>query len=703
MSTLKHTPRRRSPNGLGGRALWPWILLLAAGGVLPACVSEESVDEKVARLLGSSSDRVRSEQNPDPRARARDRSKVAGQYATTPPTTNPRSSELSFNPAPEARDVEARLNRMWHETGSYLEVVQEPPSIDATVDGLTDDKDKGDEDEPDRPDAEPAKERPASDQAKPEDTKPDQPKPGDPKGGDASFSAHQPVPATGADGQPIPPTPPAERVINPEANPARVDRPENPDAPAGPAPRGAASIDLQLSFKIAQRSSPEHRNQEDAYLLTAISLLIERHLWTPRLSNNTTVQMQGSGDEGRYDNAVRLVNDLRATQRLPYGGQVEAAWVWEASEQLRSSVTDQYRQASRLLLTGNIPLLKNAGLIARESLIQSERNLIYAARDYERFRRRFLVDIANDYFDLVQQRSQIANQERSLRSRKNLEKATTALFEAGRKNAFEKNIASSDVKQALSGLLNQRERYALSLDRFKVRLGLPVEEVIAIQDLKFEMFEPEVSLTDATTMALAYRLDLQNQRDRVEDAQRGVANARNQLLPDLNVNGSVTVPTDDDTREGGAFFDPDQANYLLGMTLGLPLDRHNEAMRVRQTQIQFERQKRDLNVAQDNVVIEVRSALRGIELARIQLQLANDRVVIADRRLEEQNLKKAIVKPQEIVDSVNELVAAENQRDQAITDLRNAVLNYLLASDQLRVARDGTFEPLPGMPVAPQP
>lgn len=602
------------------------------------------------------------------------------QASISPATSNPSASELYFNPAAEGRDVEARLTKMWQETGSYTMPVEQKPLIDPTVDDSGEKGDTGAQRGTGSSGGEDA-----------EEAKPEKPAPTSQGSSDGAASPGILKPRPGD----------AAAAAQPEGTlPGAVENDQPEDAPAGPAPAGAIEVDLATAFKIAQRSAREHRNQEDTYLVTAISLLLERNQWTPRLSNDTSAVLDGGGDEGRYDNAVRLVNDLRVTQRLPYGGRAEAAWVWEASEQLRSSVTGQYRQASRFVAEASIPLLRSAGLIARESLIQAERDLIYSARDYERFRRSFLVDIANDYFRLVQLRSQIANQNRSLKSLQNLEEATTALFDAGRVKAFDKNIASSNVKSAISSLLNLRESYALAIDRFKVRLGLPVDTVIAIQDLKFEMFEPDISLTDATVLALAYRLDLQNQRDRLEDARRGVANARNQLLPDLNATGSVSIPTDDDTREGGAFLDPDQTDYTVGLTFGLPLDRRDEALRLRQAQIRLERQKRDVDRARDDIVVEVRGALRGIELARVQLQLADQRVQIARRRLEEQNLKKDIVKPQEIVDSENELLSAENQRDQALADLRNAVLNYLLASDQLRVARDGTFQPLPGMPAA---
>jgi hypothetical protein len=65
--------------------------------------------------------------------------------------------------------------------------------------------------------------------------------------------------------------------------------------------------------------------------------------------------------------------------------------------------------------------------------------------------------------------------------------------------------------------------------------------------------------------------------------------------------------------------------------------------------------------------------------------------------LRAQKLNEAEVQPQEIVDTENDLLRAENARDAAQTALRTAILQYLLETDQLRVARDGTLQRLPGM------
>lgn len=456
-------------------------------------------------------------------------------------------------------------------------------------------------------------------------------------------------------------------------------------------------LSIRDALRRAQQSSREFLTAQEQYILAAIALLVERHQWGPRLFNDTSVSLGGAGDDGHFTHAVDIVNTLRATQRLPSGGTLEARWVWAATEQLRETSTGRYTQSSRLVLSGEVPLLRGAGLAARESLIQAERDVVYAARDFERFRREFLVDIARDYVELQNTRSAIANQERQLRSLRDNAKRTAARVAAGRIEAFEQGIADNEVLGAEASLASQREQYILQLERFKIRLGLEPTDLIRITDETLDVPEPEIDLEGASRLALEYRLDLQNQRDRLDDARRDVAIARNALLPQLDVGASVTVPTDDDERVGGLSPSPDDLRYEASATLGLPLDRRAERLRHRATIIQLERATREYERAQDEAIVAVRSALRRVDLARFQLRLAEQQVEINRKRRRGQELRADTIDTQVLLDSENALLAAENQRDRAQANLRIAVLNYLLESDQLRVARDGTLERLPGM------
>ncbi|MDX2146177.1 MAG: TolC family protein [Planctomycetota bacterium] len=464
----------------------------------------------------------------------------------------------------------------------------------------------------------------------------------------------------------------------------------------------ALRLTLPLAFVTSQQTAREYLRAEEDLILTSIRLLIERHLWTPRLFNDTFAGISGDGTDGRFEHALDVINTLRVNQRLPFGGQVEARWIVRATEQLREQATGRYRQSADLVLDASIPLLRGAGSVAREDLIQAERDLVYAARDFEEFRRAFLVSIATDFYRLVETRERIKNQGRQLRSLQDLEQAEADRVAAGRRAAFQRKIAENQVLSARAALENLYEQYQFQLDQFKIRLGVDVERPLVILDSPFELPEPDVALDEGVRLALEYRLDLQTSRDLVADAKRRVEFAKNDLLPDLDVVATTTLPTNPRARVQGLAPRAEDATYSAGMNFSLPLDRRIERLNVRTAQIDLERRQREYEQARDTAIVRVRAALRSIDLARSSLVLAEQQVEINRGRLEEQRLKIAEVTPQDVVDSENELLRAENQRDQARTNLRLSVLNYLLESDQIRVAPDGTLiqlaQPAPETP-----
>lgn len=469
-------------------------------------------------------------------------------------------------------------------------------------------------------------------------------------------------------------------------------------------PDNAAHLDLQAAWRQAQRTAREYLTAEEDYILSAIRLLIQRHTFDPRFfatSSITATKTDTPGD-GRERVPLTVLNNLGLTKRFENGATVAATWVWDAAEQLRSAATGRYTQSSSLVLSGTLPLLRGAGDVARADLIQAERDLVYAARAFEDFRRAFLVSLARDYFGLVQQLAQMRNQERQIESLVQLKDRTQALVDAGRLAEFQTAIAATQVLQGRSTLASLRETFILSLDRFKVRLGLDVNAPVLLDPVGLRLPEPAVEPADAAGIALDFRLDLQTRRDRHDDARRNVEFAKNNLLPDANLFASATARTrptgiDPRPREGGVVYEPADLVYQGGINISLPLDKENERLGLRSATILMEQRRRDVDLTRDNIIVEVRSRVRQIDRARFALTLAEQAVQINLRRLEEQELKRDEVTAQQIVDTNNVLLNAENARDQAVTDLRNAILDYLVSTATIRVARDGTLESLPGM------
>jgi outer membrane protein TolC len=472
---------------------------------------------------------------------------------------------------------------------------------------------------------------------------------------------------------------------------------EGDTPPPPPIPNDAIVLDLSTVLAQAQRTGREFLDAQEDYILSAIALLRERHLWGPRFFNDTTLQVSGQGDDGAFDSAASLINELRLTQRLPSGGDVAARWIVNATEQLRSSATEDYRQSSQLVLEGDIPLLRGAGAVAREDLIQAERDLVYAAREFEDFRRSFAVDIATQYFNLLQTAASIRNQQLQLKNLRDTLTRQQARQRAGEIALFELSITESSLLSANNRLQSAFENYVVSLESFKIRLGIDPTAPVALAPLTLELNDPVATPVQAAQNALLYRLDLQTTRDRVLDARRAVANSHNNLLPDLDAFAEVGLPTDPDETEGGLAFDPDSMRYLAGMRFSLPLDRETERLGLRSSQIALERSVRNFERSRDQVVVDARSRLRSIEVARFQLILAERQVEINERRLQEQEIREDEITPQEFVDTNAELLDARNARDAALTDLRVAILRYLRDTGQLRIGRNGEIMPLPGM------
>jgi outer membrane protein TolC len=209
---------------------------------------------------------------------------------------------------------------------------------------------------------------------------------------------------------------------------------------------------------------------------------------------------------------------------------------------------------------------------------------------------------------------------------------------------------------------------------------------------------PEVSAEAAVVQALMYRLDLQTGRDQLDDARRQVLVAENALLPDLNLTGSATFPSNPNLSRGGAQLDSERGSYTAGVRLGLPFDREIEMLQARQSEIDLVRAIRAYDALRDTVAVSVRSAIRDIDRARFSLELQEENIRIAKRRQESIEAAPDRVNARDRSEALEEYLRALDDRDAARRDLQIAILRYLLETGQMRVDPDGTLRPIRGMP-----
>jgi len=456
----------------------------------------------------------------------------------------------------------------------------------------------------------------------------------------------------------------------------------------------ALTFGLTESLLFAVEHSREYRSRKEELFLAAISLLIERHLWGPRFFNDTTARFDGTPEKGDYDHAFSLVNDLRVTQRLPYGGEVSARALVNFVEQLRTasgSITDD-SQTTELRIEATIPLLRNAGMIAQEDLIQTSRDLVYATREFEQFRQSFLVSISTDYFDLIQQQGGIRNLESQLKSLEQLTSRIDALAASGREPYFEVQRSQQQVLFAKDRLLSAKERYANQIDALKIRLGMPASQKLELIAIQIEIPIPYLNMNESMKTAWQLRLDLQSSEDQIDDARRRVANAKNLMQADVDLFAGVTLPTDGSKRRAGLDLDAGEGSYSVGVTIGAPLDRKIEALQHRSALVILERTQRSYTLLKDTIALAVRQSIRQIERTQSTLALQNINLQLAEKRKLGVLLRERTLGPRDIIEAEDDLLSAKDQLDAAQRDLRVSILTYLLATGQMRVSSSGQWQ-----------
>jgi outer membrane protein TolC len=449
-------------------------------------------------------------------------------------------------------------------------------------------------------------------------------------------------------------------------------------------------LTLGESLAWATLHAQEYRFAEYDYLNTTLSLLSELHLWGPRFFESVSATTNADSTGGFYDTSLNVVHDFEITHRLPYGGSVSATALTSFADTLHAA-TSSSSKGTTVGLGVELPLLRGAGTVARETLIQSKRNLIYGARAFERFRRTFFRSISGDYLNLVVQRQSLANAQRGVESLRQLAGRQRALYESGRTRLYDSADAENQALASVARLSQSWERYRLAVDRFKVKIGWPIEELVRIEPASLDLRPLEVDMKTAVTQALQYRLDLQTEENRVGDAYRRVENAKNGILSDLDFVASASLPSDTNDITD---FDSREVDYAVGITFGIPLDRETNRISLRQQQILLERAKRSLRTSKESIAIEVRSSLRNIEVFQFTLDLQERNVEIAQLGLSSINADPDRVSVLDQTRAISELQGAQDARDSAKRDLELSIVDFLLRAGQLRIQQNGNMYPV---------
>ena len=436
---------------------------------------------------------------------------------------------------------------------------------------------------------------------------------------------------------------------------------------------GGRTLTLPAALEMAERHNRSYQLQRETLYLQALSLTGTRHkfVWNPSSTVDLGIVRQTDGGLRGDSDADVSVQKLFQT-----GASVTATLANDLVLYF-----DGKPKVPDLTLKLTQPLLRGAGAeIAAEVLTQAERDVVYAVRDYSHYQKTFAIETVGEYFRVLQDKDAVRN---SYNNYLNLQKArdrAEAMAEAERLARYQVDQARQSELSARVKYLKAVESYRQALDGFKQRLSLPLGEALrledrALTDLVAQGLTPlELDERHGYLMAVTNRLDVLNEVDRFEDAQRKVRVAASDLKPGLDVVVDASLK-----KQFYSSFSPEEFASTSGLKLKLPLNQLTERNAYRTSLINFEKQMRKLATELDSLRENIREGIRALEqerenyfIQKAALDLARQQVEVMPLLLQNDD---ADIRDQ--LEAQADLVEAQNDVTSAVVDYHVARWNLL--------------------------
>ena len=236
---------------------------------------------------------------------------------------------------------------------------------------------------------------------------------------------------------------------------------------------------LEDIIELTLLNSRELQTQKEALYRSALALTLQRFQYQLKPSaggNGSAANFTHNRSAGITENTLAIPTDIQVDKMLYTGGDLLARFAnsvvltFNGANGFSSDVgSDLFFEITQSILQRDIRL---------ESLTQAERNVIYQARRYVRFRKQLFVNLASDYYSLIRQFRQIEINTQNYFTLVREFRQTQEEFRAGLAPRFQLDQIEQQVINGRRGLLTSCTSLENSLDSLKFRMGLPTEQMI---------------------------------------------------------------------------------------------------------------------------------------------------------------------------------------------------------------------------------
>ncbi len=253
---------------------------------------------------------------------------------------------------------------------------------------------------------------------------------------------------------------------------------------------GVLVLTPDRAVALALLNSREYQSALEDVYLSALALTLNRFEFAVQWFGRNTSTFSWFGSGPTENNTFTSASDLGFTKNFAAGGQLLADF---ANTVVVNLTHKQTVVTSDLVARLVQPLLRNAGRKVRlENLTQAERALLYAVRDFARFRKAFWADVTtrgNGFLALLLQVQNIRNLEINVVNQEQTLRLHEALFAGGLVSTVQVDQVFQSYQQARLGLLQAQTALDNNLDTFKISLGLPPTVPVRLDDAQLQPFQ----------------------------------------------------------------------------------------------------------------------------------------------------------------------------------------------------------------------
>jgi len=246
----------------------------------------------------------------------------------------------------------------------------------------------------------------------------------------------------------------------------------------------APRLSLHDIFELALVNSREYQLQKQNLYQAALTVSLQRYSYATKFTttgNSVDTTYTHTRTNGQTVNSLRVPSSLQGNKLMATGGTLLGRFAndivlrFNGPDGFSSFVnSDLFFQVSQSVFQRDIVL---------NSLIQSERDLVYAARRFARFRKQFFLNIATAYYGILRSYRGIEIDAQNYFAQvRNFQQAEEEVLSevATAPNPIAVNQFEQGVLTARSSVIRACNSLEQLLDNLKLTIGIPTETPINI-------------------------------------------------------------------------------------------------------------------------------------------------------------------------------------------------------------------------------